>query len=65
MTRSKKIFLIAFVAFFIVLGYLSYDIGRRTSFPGSKPQLKERLKEKFSETDSSSSDSAHTKSQEN
>jgi hypothetical protein len=61
MTRSKKIFLLAAFVFAVLLIYVSYDIGRRTSFPGSKPQLQERLKKKYSQEDSISSDSAKLK----
>jgi hypothetical protein len=52
MSRSKKIFFFALAVFFLALVYLSYDISHRTSFPGSKSQLKERLKEKYSSPDS-------------
>jgi regulatory protein YycI of two-component signal transduction system YycFG len=51
MRRSKSIFIIAFVLFILLLIYVSYDISKRTSFPGSKSQLKERLKQKYSPTD--------------
>jgi hypothetical protein len=47
MSRSKKIFLILAVVFIGLLLYASYDIGSRTTFPGSKSQLKERLKHKY------------------
>jgi hypothetical protein len=47
MSRSKKIFLVFVVIFVILLGYASFDIGSRTTFPGSKPQLRERLEEKY------------------
>ena len=57
MSRSKKIFFVALGIFFAALVYLSYDISRRTSFPGSKSQLKERLKEKYSSPDSVMADS--------
>jgi hypothetical protein len=57
MSRSKKIFLIALGIFVLLLLYASYDISKRTSFPGSKSQLKERLKEKYSAEDSSMADS--------
>lgn len=43
MSRSKKIFLILVAIFFAIMIYISYDISSRTTFPGSKPQLKERL----------------------
>ena len=57
MSRSKKIFFVALGIFFAALVYLSYDISRRTSFPGSKSQLKERLKEKYNSPDSVMADS--------
>ncbi|HET6540210.1 MAG TPA: hypothetical protein VFG46_06980 [Chryseolinea sp.] len=57
MSRSKKIFFFCLGIFFIALVYLSYDISRRTSFPGSKSQLKERLKEKYNSSDSIIGDS--------
>lgn len=37
------------VVFLILLGWASYDIASRTTFPGSKPQLKSRIKEKYIE----------------
>jgi hypothetical protein len=52
MSRSKKIFLGIAVLFFLLLFYASYDISTRTTFPGSKPQLKERLEDRFGEPDS-------------
>jgi hypothetical protein len=58
MTRSKKVFLGFAAVFFIVLAYLSYDISRRTTFPGSKPQLKERLQKKYIPSDTTKVDSA-------
>ena len=36
----------------IALIYASYDISQRTTFPGSKPQLKERIKQTYLESDS-------------
>jgi hypothetical protein len=57
MSRSKKFFFIGIGIFFAALLYLSYDISRRTSFPGSKSQLKERLKEKYNSPDSIIGDS--------
>lgn len=56
MTRSKKIFVGFAIVFFGALGYLSYDISSRTTFPGSKSQLKERLKSKFGVGDSTETD---------
>jgi hypothetical protein len=50
--RSKKIFLGFAVVFALGLAAVSYDISSRTTFPGSKPQLKERLKQKMLEQDS-------------
>ncbi|HZI24242.1 MAG TPA: hypothetical protein VFD46_04160 [Chryseolinea sp.] len=47
MSRSKKIFFFGLGVFIVALIYLSYDISQRTSFPGSKSQLKERLKQKY------------------
>jgi hypothetical protein len=65
MSRSKKIFFIAFGIFVLVMIFLGYDISRRTTFPGSKSQLKERLKQKYSPEDSASTDTSHQKSHEN
>jgi hypothetical protein len=47
MSTSKKIFLALAVIFFGLLMYASYDISQRTTFPGSKGQLKERIKRKL------------------
>ncbi|HEY3386324.1 MAG TPA: hypothetical protein VGK46_07435 [Saprospiraceae bacterium] len=52
MTKSKKIFLAAAVVFFGLLFYASYDISTRTTFPGSKPQLKVRIEKTFMGQDS-------------
>jgi len=60
MSRSKKIFLMVVVVFFIALFYASYDISQRTTFPGSKSQLKERLKKQYVQPDSSVTDSVKT-----
>ena len=43
MTRSKKIFLLLAALFLLIMLYISYDIAQRTTFPGSKPNLKERI----------------------
>lgn len=43
MQKNKKIFLLLFVLFMIIILYVSYDISRRTTFPGSKGNLKERI----------------------
>ena len=53
MTKSKKIFAIGCAIFTILLAYASYDISRKTTFPGSKPQLPERLKHNDGKADSS------------
>jgi hypothetical protein len=52
MTRSKKIFASLALVFMVALFYASYDISTRTTFPGSKPQLKERLQKKYVQSDS-------------
>lgn len=57
MTRSKKIFLVFMVVFAILLGYASYDIATRTTFPGSKSQLKERIRQNYLKKDSVVADS--------
>jgi len=58
MNRSKKIFAFLSVIFLLLLFYASYDISTRTTFPGSKPQLKERIKKQFLKADSIKPDSA-------
>ncbi|HEU5290497.1 MAG TPA: hypothetical protein VFU05_07650 [Cyclobacteriaceae bacterium] len=60
MTKSKKIFLGAAVLFFALLFYASYDISTRTTFPGSKPQLKERIEKTYLQKDTIPADSAST-----
>jgi hypothetical protein len=62
MTRSKKIFAAVAIIFALLLAYASYDIGSRTTFPGSKPQLKERLEEKYLRKDSTKTDSVANRS---
>lgn len=57
MSRGKKIFVLLAIVFVILLAYASYDISRKTTFPGSKSQLKERLKEKYVGKDTVSNDS--------
>ncbi|HTF21408.1 MAG TPA: hypothetical protein VK658_25195 [Chryseolinea sp.] len=52
MTKQKKVFRAIAIVFALLLGYASYDIASRTTFPGSKPQLKERIKKNFFESDS-------------
>jgi hypothetical protein len=60
MSKSKKIFAGLAVVFVGLLFYASYDISTRTTFPGSKPQLKERIEEQFLKVDSVKKDSANT-----
>ncbi|MCE2732249.1 MAG: hypothetical protein O9302_06450 [Cyclobacteriaceae bacterium] len=57
MSKSKKIFLTGVFVFVAGMAYFSYDVSRRTTFPGSKPQLKERIKKQFLEKDSIAIDS--------
>lgn len=57
MSKSKKIFLAFAIVFLALLLYASYDISRRTTFPGSKPQLKERIQDQFLKGDSIRQDS--------
>jgi hypothetical protein len=59
MTRSKKTFVGIAILFFAAFLYMCYDIGRRTTFPGSKPQLKERLKKQYVRPDSIVADSTN------
>ena len=47
MTRGKKIFAGLAVVFVVGMVWISYDISRRTTFPGSKPQLQERIKDTY------------------
>jgi preprotein translocase subunit SecG len=49
MKNSKKVFIFLAIIFFIILLFLSWDISRRTTFPGSRPQLKERLEKQYRE----------------
>ncbi|WP_293016338.1 hypothetical protein [Mongoliibacter sp.] len=43
MNKNKRVFLIIAVIFFLVMLYIGYDISSRTTFPGSKGNLKERI----------------------
>ncbi|MDN3203676.1 hypothetical protein [Algoriphagus sediminis] len=43
MEKKKKIFLAAFLIFMLIMIWIGYDISKRTTFPGSKPQLQERI----------------------
>jgi hypothetical protein len=60
MSKSKKVFLIVCAVFFAALFYASYDISSRTTFPGSKSQLKERIKKQYNQPDSVVTDSVRT-----
>jgi hypothetical protein len=60
MQKSKKIFLVLAVIFFALLIYASYDISSRTTFPGSKPQLKKRIEDQFLKSDSVEKDTLTT-----
>ncbi|GHB29365.1 hypothetical protein GCM10008106_07860 [Mongoliitalea lutea] len=43
MNRNKLIFLILAIVFMLIILGVSYDISTRTTFPGSKGNLKERI----------------------
>jgi hypothetical protein len=43
MDRNKLIFLIIAVVFLLAMLWIGYDISQRTTFPGSKGNLKERI----------------------
>jgi hypothetical protein len=58
MTRGKKIFAGFSVFFVIFIAYVSYDISRKTTFPGSKPQLQERIKDTYLPSDTLVEDTA-------
>lgn len=58
MSRSKKVFVAVMVIFFGLLAYASFDISRRTTFPGSKPQLQERIKDVYMKPDSVENDTS-------
>ena len=59
MTRGKKIFAGLAVVFVVGMVWISYDISRRTTFPGSKPQLQERIKDTYlKKSDTLAADSA-------
>jgi hypothetical protein len=45
--RRSKVFLLFAAVFIILISFVIYDISRKTTFPGSKPQLQERLKKQF------------------
>lgn len=55
MNRSKKVFVIVAVLFFLGVVLVTIDISRKTTFPGSKKHLKESImpsEEKAKENDS-------------
>ena len=52
MNRNKKIFLVFAIIFFGLMIYIGYDISSKTTFPGSKSQLKERIKDEIINKDS-------------
>ena len=43
MKKSKKLFLALAIIFLVVIFYISYDIASKTTYPGSKGNLKERI----------------------
>jgi hypothetical protein len=51
--KRSKVFLGLVILFVVVMGFFSYDISRKTTFPGSKSQLKERIMKQLSKNDSS------------
>ncbi|MCH7400353.1 hypothetical protein ACFOUP_07675 [Belliella kenyensis] len=50
MNRNKVIFLILAVCFLLAMLWIGYDISTRTTFPGSKGNLKERMAPSESDT---------------
>jgi hypothetical protein len=43
MSRNKLVFIILAVIFMVIMIWISIDISKRTTFPGSKGNLKERM----------------------
>jgi hypothetical protein len=43
MNKNKKIFLVIGIIFMIIMVLIGVDIASRTTFPGSKGNLKERI----------------------
>ena len=43
MTKGKLVFLILGAIFLIIMGIIGWDMSRKTTFPGSKGNLKERI----------------------
>ncbi len=58
MTRSKKMFIALSICVLVGLAYFSYDISSKTTFPGSKSQLKERLRKQYLVADSLKADTS-------
>ena len=48
------------MSFCVVMAFVSYDISRRTTFPGSRPQLKERIENKYLKDDSTVTRTDHS-----
>lgn len=61
MSNSKKIFLAFAILFFGIMIYIGYDISSKTTFPGSKSQLKKRIGDKLELNDTTKSDSINMK----
>ncbi|MFZ2907332.1 MAG: hypothetical protein WAZ98_14105 [Cyclobacteriaceae bacterium] len=59
----RKLFIGAAVVFFGLLFYASYDIATRTTFPGSKPQLKEWIEKVYLKSDTVNPDSGRAVSE--
>lgn len=59
MSRPKKVFIAICFLFFVGVAYFGYDVSSRTTFPGSKSQLKERLKKQYFKTDTVRADSVN------
>ncbi len=57
MSRSRKIFLVCAFLYLFILLIVSVDISRKTTFPGSKPQMKQRMEDRFKPADSVKNDS--------
>ena len=56
--RKSKVFLGLAVVFVVLMSIASYDISRKTTFPGSKPQLKERIMKQYLKKDTTEKDSS-------
>jgi hypothetical protein len=64
MNKNKKIFLIFAAIFFVIIAAVSYDIAKRTTFPGSKSQLKERIKKEYiDDSENKTSDTVRVKNE--